>query len=78
MSRQQTSDAEQLRQQLRAAEERLNDGRERSKNTALPKFLELCHTLFSEPLRVQSNQPFTTKGSITSPLGKKHSTYLCP
>jgi hypothetical protein len=92
MSREQTDEVENLRRQLRAAQERagaaeeragaiqqhLDEERERSENTALPKFLELCHTLFSEPLRVQTNRSLTTKGSITSPRGKKHPTYLRP
>jgi Phosphotransferase enzyme family len=71
MSPQEMNEVEHLRQQLQNAQER-------SENTALPKFLELCHKLFSEPLRVQTNRSLTTKGSITSPRGKKHPTHLRP
>jgi hypothetical protein len=74
---------ENLKLYLRAAEERaggvqqqLNEERERSERTALPTFLHLCRKLFLEPLRVQTNWLLTTKGSITSPRGRKHSIHL--
>jgi hypothetical protein len=79
------NEVEHLRRQLRAAqeragaaEERAGAAEERSENTTLPKFLELCHKFFSEPLRVQTDRSLTTKGSITSPRGKKFPTYLRP
>jgi septal ring factor EnvC (AmiA/AmiB activator) len=70
--------AEAAGEHAEAAGERAEAAEERSEHTALPTFLQLCHTLFSEPLRVQTNRSLTTKGSITSPRGKKHPTYLRP
>jgi hypothetical protein len=78
MSRQDADEIQRLRQQLQAAEQRLDEERERSGNTALPKFLKLCHTLLSTTLRVQTDRSLTTKGSITNPRGKKHPTHLRP
>jgi hypothetical protein len=70
--------AEAAQEQAEAAQKRAEVAEERSENTALPKFLVLCHKLFSEPLRVQTDRSLTNKGSITSPHGKKHPTYLRP
>lgn len=78
MSGEELSEFERLRQQLHDAQARAEAAENRSKHTALPTFLELCHTLFSEPLRVQTNRSLTTKGLIRSPRGKKHPTYLRP
>jgi hypothetical protein len=78
MSGEELSEVERLRQQLHDAQARAEAAEERSGHTALPTFLELCHILFSEPLRVQTNRSLTTKGSITSPRGKKHPTYMRP
>jgi hypothetical protein len=66
------------RERAEAIQQHLDEERERSENTALPTFLELCHKLFSAPLQVQTNRSLTTKGSITSPRGKKHPTNLRP
>jgi hypothetical protein len=51
MSPQEMNEVERLKQQLQSAQERAEAAEERSENTALPKFLELCRKLFSEPLR---------------------------
>ena len=59
-------------------EQDLNQERLRSGNTTFPIFLELCHGHLSKNLEVQTDRSLTTKGSITSPKGKKHPCRLRP
>ena len=65
-------------QRAGAAEQRVEDAEELSKKSTFRKFLELCHNLLSRDLRVQTDRSLTTKGSITSPRGKKCPSRLRP
>ena len=49
-----------------------------SGRTTFPKPLKLCHEELSKELRVETDQSLTTKGSITSPKGKKYPCRLRP
>jgi hypothetical protein len=42
------------------------------------EFFEACHLSISKPLSVQTDRSLTTKGSITSPIGRLCPTYLKP
>ena len=71
--------------QVQAAQERaealagqVQDAQELSGRTTFPKLLKLCHKHLSKELRVETDRSLTTKGSITSPKGKKYPSRLRP
>ncbi|EGE07247.1 hypothetical protein TEQG_06320 [Trichophyton equinum CBS 127.97] len=64
----------------RADEERKRAGEaeDLSRPTSFEEFLIACHTHISVPVTVQTNNTFTTKGSITSATGRYCPTFLEP
>ncbi|EGD99799.1 hypothetical protein TESG_07136 [Trichophyton tonsurans CBS 112818] len=64
----------------RADEERKRAGEaeDLSRPTSFEEFLIACHTHISVPITVQTNNTFTTKGSITSATGRYCPTFLEP
>jgi sRNA-binding protein len=62
----------------KAAQRRADTAEELSKHTTLPMFLELCHKLFSKPLRVQTNRSLTHEGLNHKPPRKEASHIPAP
>ena len=52
--------------------------KERANKTTFPKLPVVCHNHPSDKLQVQTDRSLATKGSITSPKGKKHPSRLLP
>jgi hypothetical protein len=60
------------------AERQVEEERIRNENTTFRDFLKLCHSALFRPILTQADKTLTTKGSITSPKGRKCPTFLRP
>ncbi|RHZ55165.1 uncharacterized protein CDV56_105724 [Aspergillus thermomutatus] len=60
------------------AKQRAEQAEERNRNTTFAEYLRACHRCLTKPLTVQTNRSLTTKGSITSPVGRVCPTFLRP
>ncbi|KAI9731009.1 MAG: hypothetical protein M1834_005470 [Cirrosporium novae-zelandiae] len=60
----------------RQAEESRRQAESKIQRTTFGEFLETCHVVLSNPLIVQDNRTFATKGTTTNPKGKYCPTHL--
>lgn len=66
------------RKRAEDAKQRAEQAEERNRNTTFAEYLRACHRCITKPLTIQTNRSLTTKGSITSPVGRVCPTFLRP
>ncbi|KAF7594887.1 hypothetical protein BBP40_007921 [Aspergillus hancockii] len=67
---------QQARERADHASQRAEQAEALNRNITFAEYLEACHRFISRPLAVQTDRSLTTKGSITSPIGRLCPTYL--